>query len=735
MNIFRKMRLFPLTAMRISAIFLAIMITITTVFSIKEMNSFGLESISTRQSYLLTVMIIDLCLVLLLTIIIFSRLRTLYKNRKTAGYIIRYRITILFGFLAALPAIFIVVLAGFYLHTTLQGWFNERISTAINESSEVAQAYLEEHQQTILIDAINLSQNLLTQLERSYSNSQPAFATTQTIRNNIANELNFTLSNQSIGRKITEAVLIDESGDVIFRSYQTLIFGRIDISESSFEKANQGQTVLLENNINNSRRVRALIKLPTPIDALLEKKSYLLVGRPVDAEVLRHLAKTKTAAAEYNILESQRVRTQNLLMFLYIIIALIFLLAALWFGMLFAGRITYPITALITASKRVSQGDLSAQVEVKETPDELSMLGNSFNFMIARLNNQQQKLITTNNILEERRQFIETILTGVSAGIISVDPKHKITLFNSQAEILLGIKENDALGKNIHELIPELSVVFNTNRSTEIIINLSDKTRILQAQLSQEYMNDTVAGYIVTFDDITDLQVAERKAAWSGVARRIAHEIKNPLTPIQLSAERLQRRYRKQIDENDDVFDLCLQTIIRQVNQIERLVKEFSSFARLPEPVLVETDINNMIKGIFELEKQRDDHIIFEISLPSDKFYAKIDEGLCTQALTNIIKNATEATKDNSLKAHVLISLSTQTQNEYFDIIVEDSGNGFPKQNRSTILEPYVTTKKEGTGLGLAIVQRILADHNGDLLLSDSKKLKGAKVILRFPKI
>ncbi len=735
MNIFRKIGLFPLTSMRISAILLAVMIAITTIFSLKEMNSFGLDSISSRQSYLLTVMIIDLCLIFILAILIFSRLHVIYKNRKTAGYIIRYRITVLFGFLAALPAICIVVLAGVYIHTTLQGWFNERISTAINESSEVAQAYLEEHEQTILIDAINLSRNLLTQLERSYSKKQPAFASPQTIRNNIANELNFILSNQSIERKITEAALIDEAGDVIFRSYQTLIFGRIDISEDVFEKANLGQTVLLENNITNSRRVRALIKLPTSIDALLEKKSYLLIGRPIDAEVLRHLMKTKTATDEYNILETQRVRTQNLLMFLYVIIALIFLLVALWFGLLFASRITRPITALINASQRVSKGDLSAQVEVEGTSDELNILGNSFNFMIAQLNNQQQKLISTNNILEERRHFIETILTGVSAGIISVNPHYKITLLNPQAENLLGIKEQDALNENIHEFIPELSTVFSTVSPQEITININNQTRILQAQLSQEYMNDTVAGYIVTFDDITDLQVAERKAAWSGVARRIAHEIKNPLTPIQLSAERLQRRYRKLIDEDDKVFDLCLQTIIRQVDQIGRLVQEFSSFARLPEPILARTNINHMIKGIFELEKQRDSNIHYELFLPTESFYAKIDEGLCTQAITNITKNAIEAAKDNEQEAQIFISLIISDTGKYFDIIVEDSGKGFPQEGRNIVLEPYVTTKKEGTGLGLAIVQRILNDHNGDLILGDSKKLKGARVVLRFPKI
>ncbi len=722
--------------MHIPAIILGVMLVVTTIISILEVNRFGLESFSVRQSHLLTVLIIDLCLVAILSVFIFYRLYFIYKNRKTDGFIIRYRITFLFGLLAASPAVLTAFLTGVYVHTTLQGWFNERISTAINESSEVAQAYLKEHQQTILIDAINLSQSLLAQLERSYSNRTPSFASPQTIRNNIANELNFTLSNQSIDRKITEAVLIDETGEVIFRSYQTLIFGRIDIPEIYFENADKGQPILLDNQTSNNRRVRALVKLPTSIDSLLERKSYLLIGRPIDAEVLSHLAKTKNATAEYNILESQRVRMQNLLMFLYIIIALIILLASLWLGMLFANRLTYPITALITASKQVSQGDLSAQVSVKESADELSLLGESFNLMIARLNSQQKNLIATNNTLEERRQFIETILTGVSAGVVSVNPAYEITLLNSQAENLLDMKEHEVLGKNIHDVLPELSVIFDAKRPTEVTINSEKEMHILQVQLSQEYINDKIAGYIVTFDDITDLQAAERKAAWSGVARRIAHEIKNPLTPIQLSAERLRRRYSHLIDEKDDVFDLCLQTIIRQVDQIQRLIQEFSSFARLPEPILKRTHINNLIKGILEFEKQRDRSIKFETNITSEDFYAKVDEGLCTQALTNIIKNAMEATRENEhTDSLIFVSLDLRPEESYFDIIIEDSGKGFPEQNRSTVLEPYVTTKKEGTGLGLAIVQRILTDHNGSLILDDSKKLKGAKVILRFPKI
>ena len=356
--------------------------------------------------------------------------------------------------------------------------------------------------------------------------------------------------------------------------------------------------------------------------------------------------------------------------------------------------------------------------------------------MTAQLKSQQQSLLATNEELEERRQFIETVLTGVSAGVISVDEQNNITLVNPQAEELLDIKEEDARGQNLYTLIPEFSPLSNMQGSTEIPVSRKNQARILQCQITVEDVNNVVTGYIITFDDITSLQAAERKAAWSGVARRIAHEIKNPLTPIQLSAERLQRRYTKLIDPDDEVFELCLKTIIRQVDQIGRLVQEFSSFARLPEPLLKQQNVNLIIKGIFELEKQRDDQVEMLLTLPSNDIIGKIDEGLIIQALTNLLKNASEAAISNNpdQKAKVEISIDDIKSDNFFDIIIEDNGAGFPENDRKRVLEPYVTTKKEGTGLGLAIVQKIVNDHGGELLLDDSKKLKGAKVILRFPK-
>lgn len=735
MNILKKLALNRPT--RILALCLGVMIALTTYATLREFSSFDLNNIASRHSYLMRLLFIDIGLIFILACIIFYRLWQIYLNmkKKQPGFIIRYKLTMLFGVLAALPAVAIAILAGIYIHTSLQGWFNERISTAINESSAVAQAYLEEHQRTILGDAASLSQTMEAQLERSYQRRRSTFMNASEIKNAIANDINLALSNQSADKKITEAVVVDDSGDVIFRSFQTLIFGRIDIPEDIFLKADQGQSIILDNRANE-RRVRALIKLPNSIDTLLERKSYLLIGRPIDAEVLNHVTNTQSATAEYNLLENQRVRTQNILILLYAIIASIFLLASLWFGMLIAGRISRPIIALIQASRAVSAGDLDAQVVVRDTKDEIKLLGDSFNDMTAQLKSQQLSLLTTNAELEERRQFIETVLTGVSAGVISTDENNNITLVNPQAEELLDIKEQDARGQNLYTLIPEFSLLSNMQGTTEITVSRKNQTRILQCQITVEDVNNVITGYIITFDDITSLQAAERKAAWSGVARRIAHEIKNPLTPIQLSAERLQRRYTKIIDPDDEVFELCLKTIIRQVDQIGRLVQEFSSFARLPEPLLKQQNINMIIKGIFELEKQRDHLVDMQLNLPSNDITGNIDEGLITQALTNLLKNASEAALSNNPngQAKVYIYLDGIQSNNFFDIIIEDNGTGFPENDRNRVLEPYVTTKKEGTGLGLAIVQKIINDHGGELLLDDSKKLKGAKVILRFPK-
>ncbi len=713
-----------------------ITLTILSLFlTIEEFNAFSFDDI-TGSNRLNNLIKMDIALLIVLSLIMLGTLYSSYqaKKKQVPGSIIKFRLSILLGFFAALPAIAIALLVGVYLNLSLQSWFTERISTAVNESSQVADAYLEEHQQTILNDVTYLSREISTFLQEAVKRRSGFNSNASNIL--LLQSLREYMSRKALDKNITETVIVDETGNVIARSNQTLIFGQIDITSEVFEQSNQGTAVLVLDD-DNTRRVRALIKLPPLLDSILQNKSYMLVGRPIDTKVLQHIKKTKEASDEYNTLEEKRYELQKMLTALYIIIASLFVLCALWFGIIIAKRITKPIVALITAANDVAVGNLKARVKVKDTQDEMSMLGETFNLMTEKIEEQQHRLRTTNEQLDERRQFIEAVMIGVSAGVMSIDDQGKILFINPQAEKLLCLNA-DSIGKKLKDVVPEFKGLTQIepalqHHNQEILIHRNNTTRTLQTQIVIEDVNEKILGFIITFDDITNLQTAERKAAWSGVARRIAHEIKNPLTPIQLSAERLRRKYSSQIQDDSETFTFCLDTIIRQVDQIGRLVSEFSSFARLPDPILKEENINEIVRQAFELESQRNSVIHFHLNLPDKPVMAYIDHGLLTQVIVNLLKNATEAAiEHNPEQGDVLISLQDSPQ--HFTLAVEDSGKGFPVQNRQRILEPYVTTKKEGTGLGLAIVQKVTADHKGNISLDDSEKFGGAKLSLIFPK-
>ncbi len=711
-----------------------IIVTVASLFlTIKEFNAFSFDDI-TDTSHLNNLIKINIALLVILSLIMLGTLYNSYQaqKKKIPGSIIKFRLSIILGFFAALPAIAIALLVGVYLNLSLQSWFNKRISTAVDESSLVADAYLQEHQQTILNDATYLSREISSFLQelikrRSGFNSNNLL---------MLQNLRGYMSRKALDKNITETVIVDETGNVLARSNQTLIFGQIEIAPEAFEQSSQGSAVLVLDN-DNTRRVRALIKLSPLFDSILQNKTYMLVGRPIDSKVLQHIKKTAEASAEYNILEEKRHELQNMLTALYIIIASLFVLCALWIGTIIAKRIAKPVVALITAASDVAAGNLKARVKVKDTQDEMSMLGDTFNLMTEKIEQQQHSLRTTNEELDERRQFIEAVMIGVSAGVMSIDNQGKISFINPQAEKLLGL-DASSIGKQLGDVVPEFKELPQMEPSAqphpqEILIHRNNSTRTLQTQVVAEDIDEKILGFIITFDDITNLQTAERKAAWSGVARRIAHEIKNPLTPIQLSAERLRRKYSSQIHDDSETFSLCLDTIIRQVDQIGRLVSEFSSFARLPDPVLKEENINEIVHQTFALESQRNPAANFHLELPDEPVFAYIDHGLLTQVIVNLLKNATEAAMEHNPKQGD-VAISLQDDAQHFTLIIEDSGKGFPVQNRERILEPYVTTKKEGTGLGLAIVQKVTADHQGNISLGDSEKFGGAKLSLIFPK-
>ncbi len=667
---------------------------------------------------------LDLAILLLLSLVIGRRILRLWRRRRRgiAGSRLHAQLVALFSVLAVAPAIIVAAFSALVFYLGVQAWFSERVSTAINESLSVAQAYLAEHQQTLRADALSMANDLNREMARLVDDS-PFF--------------NQMVSTQAILRGLSEALIFDRSGRTLARSNLTFTLQFEQISDNLLEQARQGDVVLLTNEADD--RVRALIQLDRFVD------TYLLIGRLVEPQVIGHMVRSQGAVAEYQQLESRRSTIQLTFTLIYAVVAVLLMLVAVWIGLVFADTLVTPIGALIGVAERVRAGDLTARVEAPTKDDELGKLSRAFNRMTSQLESQQRELIEANRQLDLRRRFTETVLSGVSAGVLGLDENTRINLPNRSATELLGLSLEALAGQKLTDVVPELSALMAQSRRRptklaegQVIIQRGTMRRTLLVRIAPERVQGEVRGYVVTFDDVSELLSAQRKAAWADVARRIAHEMKNPLTPIQLSAERLKRKYLKQIESDPETFITCTDTIIRQVGDIGRMVDEFSSFARMPAPVIQTEDIANIVEQAVFLQRNAHHRIEFVISAPAERPMVQCDARLVSQALTNLLQNAVDAIAGDregatgrKPKGRIDVSLTADDQSAI--VTVEDNGPGLPAEDRDRLTEPYVTTRSRGTGLGLAIVKKIMEDHGGRLLLSD-RDGGGARVQLVFQK-
>ncbi|HMB77899.1 MAG TPA: ATP-binding protein, partial [Kiloniellaceae bacterium] len=477
--------------------------------------------------------------------------------------------------------------------------------------------------------------------------------------------------------------------------------------------------------------------------------TFLYIGRLVDARVLGHLDRTRGAVQLYSQLEGRRYGMEITFALIFVVVALMLLLAVIWVGLTIADHLTVPIGNLIAAAGRVAKGDLTARVDTEDAEDEIGNLSTAFNSMTSELESQQSELLAANRMLDNRNQFIEAVLGGVSAGVIGVNSEGWITLPNRAACELLEASPEELRDKHLADVMPGVAGMLDEARARpsrllEHSVNfqrLDGSTSILLVRITVEQDDRGIFGYVVTFDDMTDLQAAQRKAAWSDIARRIAHEIKNPLTPIQLSAERLRRKYLKQISEEPETFQTCTDTIIRHVEDIGRMVNEFSSFARMPIPVMAEENLVELVDGALFLQRSAAPDIRFDTDYPEGPVLQSCDSRQIGRAITNLLLNATEAIQkrqaqeaeagDQPTPGHITVAVLDGTNGVVVE--VQDNGCGLPVTELHRLTEPYVTTRERGTGLGLAIVKKIMEEHGGDLLLRQSPE-GGAKVALRFPK-
>jgi two-component system nitrogen regulation sensor histidine kinase NtrY len=472
---------------------------------------------------------------------------------------------------------------------------------------------------------------------------------------------------------------------------------------------------------------------------------YLYVINTLDPEVVNRLNDTRAIVEDFANLEARRSGVKFAFALMYTVISLTVLLAAAWLGLNFANLLVAPIRRLISAANVVSTGNLNIQVPVRRSEGDLARLGETFNKMTQELRTQHEDLVRARDLIDQRRRFTEAVLAGASAGVIGVDAQDRISILNRSAQRLIGRSETETIGQPLIEIVPELKEMIALAKSSaqrlvqgQIVLTRQARERNLSVRVATEQSGDPSHGYVVTLDDITDLVTAQRTSAWADVARRIAHEIKNPLTPIQLSAERLRRKYGSVIKEDRTVFEQCTDTIVRQVDDIKRMVDEFSKFARMPKPVMMSEDVADTVRQVVFLMRVGNSDIDIDIELAEDPMPARFDRRLISQGLTNIIKNATEAIAaaphGDGYRGRIRIFAAREGHDIVIDVL--DNGIGLPRENRSRLLEPYVTTREKGTGLGLAIVGRILEEHGGKIELHDASDKfpgeRGAWVRMRF---
>jgi two-component system nitrogen regulation sensor histidine kinase NtrY len=682
----------------------------------------GVTSITPTETVVFRLMVLNGILVFILIAIIGYEIIKIFRARqqgKSASQL-HLRIVTWFSLVAAIPAIVLALVASLTLDRGLDRWFSERTQSIVNFSLTVAQSYLAEHAQTLRADLVTLASDL--------DKARPLF-------DNDPLRFRNYLNTQARLRALPFVTLMRQDGSIMMRATSPFENNFIPPPPEALEKATDGQPTLISPGDTN--QVSGIMRLNAYNDL------YLYIARTVDPRVIRYLNITEQNAEEYNEIQDRRYGVQIAFGLMFIGMALVVLFGAIWIGIAFANRLVAPIQRLINATDQVSFGNLYVQVPIRPNEGDLGNLGATFNKMTAQLRQQRDELLTAKEQIDSRRRFNEAVLAGVSAGIIGLDDKGDITLINRVATQFLDTQEQNLIRRPISSAIPELVPVLNASAKNperlheeQITIERGGRQRTYIVRVASESREDGTAGSVVTLDDITDLVVAQRNAAWADVARRIAHEIKNPLTPIQLAAERIKRRYGKQIEADREVFDKCTETIQRQVADIGRMVDEFSSFARMPKPNFETADLNEIIQqAVFLMDVGRDE-ITIKTDLPDHAVKIRMDARLMGQVLTNLLKNGIEAIEaiSEGEKHQGLIHVELLEQEYTVTIAITDNGIGLPHSNRNKLLEPYMTTREKGTGLGLAIVRRIVEDHDGQIELLDAPAVKegghGARIVI-----
>ena len=662
---------------------------------------------------ILVILGLNLALIVALAGMVCLRLMVLLDAQSSdAGARLHLRFVTLFAIAAVAPAVVVALFYGVLVNRGVENWFSSRVKTVVENSATVFRSYVDEQKR--------YASEHVSAMSAELNRAAPALQASPVAFNRF-------LAQQAADNGFPAAYILDREGRVLARAESDNASPYVAPPPKNFEAADEGNTVFVSSDLT-----RSLYRLRSYPDA------YLYLTRPVEHGLVEALNEAEVSLSSYREAAQSRGRIQLVFALSYGETALLVLVGAVWLGMSAANGISAPVGRLVHAAGRVAGGDLTARVDAGDDPEEIAVLSRAFNNMTHDLQVQQAALTEASDEAMQRREFIETVLAEVSAGVIAIDKAGRISAANRQAVSLLHLPGDRGHGLELLEVAPEFGAIAENARVAGSAEDEVDVTRVREQRRLRVRASRGDRGLVLTFDDITRLVSAQRNAAWRDVARRIAHEIKNPLTPIQLSAERLQRKFRKIIAVEDlETFDRCTDTIVRQVGDIGRMVDEFSSFARMPVPKFAEQDAVELLKASVFAQRVASPGIQLELIEPMPTVVLHADDRMLAQALTNVLKNAAESVaarlaNDPEPRGRITVALLAEVQG--VSIVIEDNGLGLPERDRDRLTEPYVTTRDKGTGLGLAIVKRILEDHGGELVLTDALAGRGARAILRLPR-
>ena len=694
-----------------------------------------MQPIQGARGYLRFVLTADFVYILFITTLLIRRLVQLAADRRaeSAGSRLHFRLTTAFGVIALFPTVLVALFAVLSINQALEGWFSERVRSAVGASLSAAQAYQTQIRNGLMADTRVFAQQLNDLNTSRFQNGN--------IDTDSQLSPELTRLQTEFERGLKEVYIINNIGELRLRGLSSYLFGYEKPTLRQIKQVEGPDVLIITDLIGNE--LRALIRLSN------YSNHYLYLTRTVDGSLLGLLEDTTETATYYNQLETERGRLLFDFGLLYLAFAVILILTATWLGLWFAERLASPVGRMTAAAQKVGAGDLDARIENIKGDDEIAMLARYFNQMTHQLKGQRDTLIQSAEQADRRRRLFDSVLASVTSGVIGLDQSGHITFLNKSAQRVLDLPEVSKLSL-LSNSVPEFREIVDDFRTgvsdvaqREIRLlrrgkleNLLVRIALRTNELSEE------EGYVIAFEDVTDLVSAQRMAAWGDVARRIAHEIKNPLTPIRLSAERIKRKFSPKVGEESDQLENMTDVIVRQTDELRRIVDEFSQFARMPEPDRRPTDFGELLKGAILLQESGQPNVIFKLKLPNEKLWIDADSSMIGRAITNLLKNSGESIEE-ALKKSPKINgeirvMASQTDRSVL-LTVVDNGTGLP-EDRARLLEPYVTNRQSGTGLGLSIVVKTIEEHGGTFSLSNAEPfgdgaMPGAQAVIKLPKL